>query len=117
MKIKMKTRVAGPDFNVGAGQVVDVPRKQAYALIEGGYAEQVREASEVETAVAAPVEAAVETASETATEPVAETSDPVVIPDGWRKLSAAKMKALAASLGTEAKNKDEAQAAIEAAGG
>jgi len=51
MKVKMKTLAAGPDGVYPPGIEVDLPHKQAMALIEGGYAEavgQVRETAAVE---------------------------------------------------------------------
>ena len=41
MWIEMKTLMAGPGGVREAGKVYDVPDKEAKALIEGGYAEQV----------------------------------------------------------------------------
>lgn len=38
MKIELLTRLAGPDGNYPAGSVIDVPDKDADALIEGRYA-------------------------------------------------------------------------------
>ena len=67
--------------------------------------------------VAPVAEQAVAQTAKAAVEPAAEVEADVTIPDGWRKLPAAAMKALAAKLGAEAKNKGEAKAAIEAAGG
>ncbi|OAN53890.1 hypothetical protein A6A04_13440 [Paramagnetospirillum marisnigri] len=41
MKIRLKTTMAGPDGSFQPGQIVDFERGRAYALIEGGYAEQI----------------------------------------------------------------------------
>lgn len=38
MKIKLKTRAAGPDGVYGIGAVIDVPDKQAKQLVADGYA-------------------------------------------------------------------------------
>ena len=116
MKIKMKTAMAGPDGTASPGDIIDIPKSQAYAFIEGGYAEQVEDRA-VEAAVVPATENAVDPAVETAVEPAAEIADPVIIPGGWRKMSAAEMKELAGDLGADVKNKTEAKAAIEAAGG
>ena len=116
MKIRMKTRVAGPDFNVGAGQVVDLPTAQAYDFIERGYAEQIS-TDKVEGTIEPEPEKPVAPAAETAVDPAAEVAADVSIPKGWKKLGSDAMKALAASLGVEAKNKKEAKAVILAAGG
>ena len=43
MRVKMKTTYAGPAGTAGAGQTIDLDKDDAYALIEGGYAEQVEE--------------------------------------------------------------------------
>ena len=52
MIIKMLALQAGPTGTREAGQVYDVPTKEAQALIEGGYAVKVeREAPAVEKAV------------------------------------------------------------------
>lgn len=40
MKVRMKTTLAGPGGNASVGDIVDLPKGEAYALIEGGYAEQ-----------------------------------------------------------------------------
>lgn len=54
MKIKMRTTMAGPAGVVIAGQVVDLPKAEAYALVEGRYADQID--VEPETATAEPPE-------------------------------------------------------------
>ena len=64
MRIRMRTRLAGPSGPVGPGQEVDLPDDQAQALIERGFA----------VAIEAPpprTEAPPET---TAIEPVTETT-------------------------------------------
>lgn len=43
MRIRMKTIMAGPTRNAAPGQVIDVPKAEAYTLIEAGAAEQVEE--------------------------------------------------------------------------
>lgn len=68
MKIRLLTRAAGPQWNEGAGAVLDVPETQAALLIQGGYAvavEKRRLAPE-----AAPIEPQAE-AVETAEAPAA----------------------------------------------
>lgn len=59
MKIRMKTRAAGPGQNRAyqPGQVVEVDDKTAVAWLNGGYAEAVKR--EAEAAVVAPGERAV----------------------------------------------------------
>ena len=54
MKIKMRTTMAGPNGVIHAGEVVDVPKAEAYALCEGRYAEQIE--AEPEAAAMAPPE-------------------------------------------------------------
>ncbi len=58
MRIRMKTTMAGPAGGASVGQVIDRPKAEAYALIEGGFAEQIEsETADVvapETAEAAP---------------------------------------------------------------
>ena len=61
MRVRMKSNMAGPNISAGPGAVVDVDKAFAYALIEGGHAEQVEDAAEV----VAPVEVAVVAAPET----------------------------------------------------
>lgn len=63
MLVKMLSTMAGPAGTANAGSTVDLPTAQAYALIEGGYAEQI--------GAAAPSEDA---AAETAAAPAAETA-------------------------------------------
>lgn len=46
MKVKMRTTMAGPAGVFHAGQVVDLPKAEAYALCEGRFAEQVGEEPE-----------------------------------------------------------------------
>ena len=41
MKVKMRTTMAGPKGVFQAGEIVDLPRAEAYALCEGRFAEQV----------------------------------------------------------------------------
>ena len=41
MRVRMKTTMAGPNGNAAPGQIIDVARDFAYALIESGAAEQV----------------------------------------------------------------------------
>lgn len=43
MKVKLKTVMAGPNGTYQPGAVADLPEKDAYALCEGGFAEQVEE--------------------------------------------------------------------------
>ena len=53
MKVKLRTNMAGPTVSGSAGDVVDVPPKQAKELLDGGFAEKVPgepEPKEVETA-------------------------------------------------------------------
>jgi len=52
MQIRMKTRIAGPAVNASPGDIIETDRITAYALIEGGFAEQTGE-PEIAT-VAAP---------------------------------------------------------------
>lgn len=63
MRVRLKTLMAGPAGVHSAGQVLDLPTAQAYALCEGGYAEQVdapapAPAATIETASVAPQQAA-----------------------------------------------------------
>lgn len=62
MKIKLKTLMAGPDGVFQPGDVRDVSREQAIALVAGGYAEAFEPLHEqpVETAVMTPPERAVQ---------------------------------------------------------
>lgn len=39
MKIKMKTLASGPDGVLSKGEIVDLPKEQAEALIAGGFAQ------------------------------------------------------------------------------
>jgi len=55
MRIRLLSVMAGPDGVYQPGTVRDVPRAEAYALVEGGYAEQV---DDVETAAVLPAEVA-----------------------------------------------------------
>lgn len=48
MKVKMLTTSAGPDGIRMAGQVVEVDKEEAKALIDGGYAEAVEETNHQE---------------------------------------------------------------------
>lgn len=61
MKIRMKSIYAGPRGSFSPGQVADLDQASAYALIEGGFAEQIDEPATVEEATA--------TGRETATAP------------------------------------------------
>lgn len=67
MRVRMKTLMAGPGGVFSPGELADLPQATAYALCEGGYAEQVDEplgmssaaARHIETATLAPPEQAV----------------------------------------------------------
>ena len=50
VKIKMKTRAAGPTFNASPGDIVSLEEKQADDMVKGGYAEYVLVESVPETA-------------------------------------------------------------------
>lgn len=52
MKIRMRTTMAGPKGVFVAGEIVDLPKAEAYALCEGRYADQL----EPEAAAIAPPE-------------------------------------------------------------
>ena len=82
MKVRMRTLAAGPGGVLRPGQVVDLPEKQARALIQGGYAEEVIpsdvERGERAGARPAPTEAVRETA-------VLEVEEQAVTPKGTRK--------------------------------
>lgn len=52
MKIKMRTTMAGPKGVVVAGEVIDLPKGEAYALVEGRYADQIEGEPETATAEA-----------------------------------------------------------------
>lgn len=55
MKVKLRTTMAGPDgHNYHPGQVADLPQATAYALCEGGFAEQVEEMRPAVEAAVAP---------------------------------------------------------------
>lgn len=41
MKVKMKTLACGPAGALEPGKTYDLPKAQAYALIEGGYADEL----------------------------------------------------------------------------
>jgi hypothetical protein len=58
MRIRMKTRIAGPGVNASPGDIIEPDRITAHALIEGGYAEQI-DGEEPETATIAAPEKAV----------------------------------------------------------
>ena len=58
MIIRMRTRIAGPDFAAAPGDVISVSDDRARALIAGGYAESVDQQKPV-------IERAVLTATET----------------------------------------------------
>ena len=58
MRVRMKTTMAGPNGNATPGQIIDVARDFAYALIEGGAAEQV---DDEPVTLAAPETTAIET--------------------------------------------------------
>lgn len=57
MRIRMKTRIAGPDGAAEPNAVLDLDKARAYDLIERGYAEQLGD--EVERAVLPVAETAV----------------------------------------------------------
>lgn len=46
MKIRMKTRSAGPDGIHSVGDIIDIPDKQAKQLVDGGYAEAMEPIAE-----------------------------------------------------------------------
>ena len=50
IKVKMKTSMAGPNGSCGIGQVIAVSEKEAYDLIEGGFAERVGKPPQTESA-------------------------------------------------------------------
>ena len=58
MKVRTRTLAAGPRGVEQAGAVIDLPKAEAYAWIEGGFASQY-EPAEVETAAVEQPEAAV----------------------------------------------------------
>lgn len=43
MKIKLKTRAAGPEGVWGIGAVLDLPEAQAKQLVDGGYADALEQ--------------------------------------------------------------------------
>lgn len=45
MRVRLKTIMAGPAGTASPGAIVDLDRAEAYALIEGGFAEQLDEAA------------------------------------------------------------------------
>ena len=53
MKVKLRTTYASPKITAVSGSVIDVPEKEAVALVEGGFAEYCKE-SKVEAAVKKP---------------------------------------------------------------
>lgn len=55
MRVRMKTRLAGPEYNCAPGGEIDVPDAMGADLCAGGYAEPVH---------SAPAEQAVEPAAE-----------------------------------------------------
>ena len=55
MRILMNATIASPKVNAIAGQIVDVPEKQAVNLVGKGYAEYCKE-TVVETATIEPVQ-------------------------------------------------------------
>ena len=67
MRVRMITTMAGPSGNAGPGEIIDVARDFAYALIESGAAEQVDDGP---AAPAAPETTALDT-PETAVMPAA----------------------------------------------
>lgn len=76
MRIKLKTRYAGPDGNFEPGAVIDVDKARAYEFIEQGCAEQIDDGEPVRPA--APEKSmkprkGAKTAPETATQPPPET--------------------------------------------
>lgn len=46
MRVRLKSIYAGPRGAYAAGQVADLPTAEAYALCEGGFAEQIEDAVE-----------------------------------------------------------------------
>ena len=52
MRIRMLTTMAGPDGSARPGQVLDMDKERAVALLEGGYAETVKTKPETATAKA-----------------------------------------------------------------
>lgn len=76
MKIRMRTTAAGPNGTVQAGALVEVDKKTAKALVDGGFATY-------EAAVKAPAKKAVRPRRETATAPPPETAAaPAPVPHG-----------------------------------
>lgn len=62
MKIKLLTRMAGPQVNAGPGEELDLPREQAQHLIAGGYAIPLEKPARLEKPVEVPAPAPVEQA-------------------------------------------------------
>lgn len=58
MKISMLTAMAGSDFSLAYGEVVDLPDATADAWIEAGIAAPVVEAEEIPAPAPAPIEEA-----------------------------------------------------------
>lgn len=56
MKVKMRTTMAGPKGVFHVGEIIDLPKAEAYALCEGRFAEQVDAGDAPETAAVAPPE-------------------------------------------------------------
>lgn len=80
MKIRMKTSASCPEWSASAGDIVDLPDAVTAALLNGGYAEAIKE-TQVETATA-----------DTADIEVAKTVDPGAQAEekqakrkGWKK--------------------------------
>jgi hypothetical protein len=48
MKIRLKTILAGPDFNGQPGEELNIPEEDAKLMIKGGYAEAVEGKEEEE---------------------------------------------------------------------
>jgi len=55
-QIRMKTTIAGPKYNCHAGNVINVDIKTARLLINGGYAEYLKQEEKVESAMVEPKE-------------------------------------------------------------
>ena len=56
MKVRMRTLAAGPDGVFSPGEVVDLPEREASALVKGGYAESIGETPSAERKVPEPPE-------------------------------------------------------------
>jgi hypothetical protein len=53
MKVKLRTTYASPKITAVSGSVIDVPEKEAVALVDGGFAEYCKE-TKVEAVVKKP---------------------------------------------------------------